>query len=75
MFMGSTIRVGLPRGELAARSQEVPAVTVGRRAGLLVIDDEELVIKAVSRILSPNFWRPATRSGGTAAGRAVRVTS
>jgi CheY-like chemotaxis protein len=30
-------------------------VTVGRRARLLVIDDEELVIKSVSRILSPYF--------------------
>jgi len=51
---GSTFRVALPPATAAARDEPPPAAAApGRRGRILVVDDEPLVGRAVSRILSP----------------------
>jgi len=53
---GTTLRVALPIARLAPKASTVPvAVPVpvtGRRGRILVVDDEELVLRSVTRLLS-----------------------
>ncbi len=54
---GTTFRVSLPLGgksesEVAAPVETVAVAVAGRRGRILVVDDEELVVRSVKRILS-----------------------
>jgi len=69
MGKGTTFRVSLPicrTSEFETVAPVEPIVTVGRRGRILVVDDEELVIRSVKRILSQEHDVVATVSAAEA---------
>jgi CheY-like chemotaxis protein len=71
---GTTFRVALPvalKEERDAAAPVVPSPVAGRRGRILVVDDEQLVVRGVKRILSKEHEVVATVAAKEALARCV----
>jgi PAS domain S-box-containing protein len=58
---GTTVRIGLPRGPAPIRVPRAPRETSRRRSGrILVIDDEEILIRTVANVLTREGYQTHT---------------